>query len=75
MRPPAQRQGGQHRRIDRKQVAASLRQLEALFGDLKREKLRIQNEIAGRQPGEIGKAENSNNTLPQPATNWQGGRK
>ncbi len=62
-----------HRKIDRAAVAKSLHDLGKLFWDMKQGESRIQNEIAGRQPGEINKAENYSGTLPQPSRDWQGG--
>lgn len=61
------------RRTNRAAVAKSLRDLGKLFWDMKQGESRIQNEIAGLQPGEIEKAENYSGTLPQPSQNWQGG--
>lgn len=61
------------RRTNRAAVAKSLHDLGKLFWDMKQGESRIQNEIAGRQPGEINKAKNHSGTLPQPIQNWQGG--
>jgi len=60
------------RRINEMQADASRRRLEAIFGDIGKEKLETKK-IAGRQPSDNRQTEDNAATLPQPASEKQGG--